>query len=496
MTDFLKKHTHFLLYFLIGCILTLPFLLKPHFDFDTYQLFHIGYDNYANIFMLSGRVITALFYYVFSILKVPYNFLAIVSVIGGNVFIALSCNTFEKMIKKLNPGKHLNDFLYIMTMTLLFFNFFMMEYFTFMESFIMCMAVYLFVLSIHAFLKNTCVGYARALCFAIAGMLCYQGAISIYIPLLAFLVYLQNQDKEFKTFIVDYLKKGIYAFLIYGICYITAFVIMKVYMANSGQVSLKDGTIDIFANLAEFRPMMSSAWKQLFGYFKPMYFYIALTLLILANAWKLISQKQYLPFIFFMFIICIFFLTPFIPNLFLPSNANYVSPRVMVAVPMVIGISILFYLCVYPKENHYLKYFIMTLLIIFNVINLLNYYTMMNDGLTKHEFDKEVVNEIYDRIHTYEIASGNTITKIAYAQDDSITYFYDLKTKNSFTYRLYAFPWAFEAAINGFSNKQDYQFEVLSDIEKNTLFGEYVNYSEFDDKQCIFDQDTLYLLLF
>lgn len=494
--NFIKKHRFFIIYFVVGCLLTLPFILKPHYDFDTYQLFDIGYARYASIFMLSGRVITASFYMLFSYFNVPYDILAVVSVIGGNFFLALSCAKFEKILLEIKLIDKKHALYYVLAIILLFYNFFMMEYFTFMESFIMCMAVYLFMLSIHSFLMDTLTGYKKALLYAILAMLCYQGAISIYIPILAFFVYLKNHDKEFKVLIKEFIIKGFYAVMIYGICYITAFVIMKGYMFISGQVSAKDGSIDIFANLSEFRPMMSAAWKQLFGYFKPVYFYITLLLMIGANAWKAFVHKRIIGFGFLIFIILICFLIPFVPNIFLPSNANYVSPRVMVAVPMAIGLSALFYLCEYPKKSTNLRAFMLVLLLIFNCLNALNFHTMMNNGNDKYYLDKAIVDEIYVRINSYEQTSGNTITKIAYAQEKPFKYFYDFNTRNSFTYRLYAFPWAFEAAINGFSNSRKYQFEELSDIEKSEIFGDNNNYSIINDEQFVFVNDTLYLLLF
>lgn len=491
------KHKEWIIYFFAGCILTYPFLIKVHLGGDAYSLLSSSYEGYATVFMRSARVITAMSYHLFSWIHLPYTVLAVASVFVANIFMALACVQFHRLVLTYKTIKRSDSIIFMLSIIFSFYNFFTMEYFGFMEAYAMCLGIYFVTLSMKFFLYGSKKGYLFSLVFVVLAAFCYQSLLSIYIALLAFLVYIKNDTIENKKKIMVFLKEGVTAFLFYGISYVLSFIIMKLYTAWTGLVSGKDGAIDIFSNLKNLDDLILDTGRELFRYFEPKYFYSVVIALFALNIIKAVYNRNLQSIIWLLLIcfLCVF--TAFIPNIFLPGSANYVAPRMLPSIPMVVGILCLFYLCAFQKDNGYIRDCAVALILCFTVINSLNYNWTLRNANGSYYQDRRHVEAIYDRIRQYESDTGEQITTIYYTKDDYVPYFYsEVEVRNSYTYRMYAYEWITGAAINGFWEGRKFEFVPMEEQDKERLFESPINYEEINDDEFVFEGNSLYLLLY
>lgn len=495
--NFIWVHKEWIVYFLIGCFLTCPFLIKVHFNGDAYSLLASGYEGYATVFMRSSRVITALTYHLFALLRLPYDVLAICSVFLANIFMASACNQFHKIICQIVKIKKTDIVIFVLSVILVFYNFFIMEYFGFIEAYALCLGVLLTILSIKYFLYETKKDYIISLILLILSSFCYQSVLSLFICLLAFLVFLKLDHLENRRKICEFIKKGFLAFAYYGGCYILSFVIMKAYSAVSGLISGKDGVIDIASNIYNLKNIVISSLQELFRFIDPIYFYPVVISLFLLNVIKAVYNKKYQSIIWLAMIVFLFFAVPFIPNLFLPEQANYVAPRMLPSLPAVVGILSIFYISAFQKESTYIRDCVVTLTLFFSVVNMANYNWTLRNANGKYYQDMRHVEAIYDQIENYEKNTGEHVTTIYYAKDDYVPYFYsEVSVRNSFTYRMYAYDWITGAAINAFWEGRSFEFLPMDETDKERLFKENVNYVDLNDDEFVFEGQDLYLLLY
>lgn len=472
-------------------------MIHPHYSLDTYCLAGNGYIEYAKIFIGAGRIIPAIGYMLFHICNVPYDFLTMLVTIIGDFFLALSCYRLEGILRINNKSDFLNRLICTLSIILIFYNFFSMEYFAFAESFAMCMGIYFMIESIGYFLYDTKRGYGLALIFSLLSIFCYQGGLSMYIPFLVLLVYLKYQTLETKALLIEFVKKGLIAIGIYGFSFVLSFLIMKTSVLFTGLESQKNGSIDLILNIQNLPHLIYESCRELFRYFRPLYFYFILCFIFILNGLKALYNKNVRVILVLAFIFLCCFLMPFAPNVFLPENVNYSAPRMAVAIPMTIGIGGIYYLLAYKKDVKILKILITMVLSFFFCVNYMNYHRTMNASNEKFARDKESIKEIYQRIEKYEKETGQLISKIYFAEDDSVSWFYTgISLRNGFTYRLYAVDWGMKCAVNSMLEDRTFEYLEMDDSTKKTIFGENVNYSEVQDEQFIFKYDTLYLLIY
>lgn len=498
---YLKKkifqYYDWIIYFIIGCFMTCPFLIKIHFDGDAYALLSSGYSGYATVFMRSGRVITALSYHLFDLIHLSYNVLAIASVFLANIFLASACTLFHRTTLRIKKIQRTDIVVFVCSTVLIFYNFFTMEFFGFIEAYSLCLGLLFAMLGVKQFLHGTRRGYFLSILFAIFASFCYQSVLSVYVLLLALLAFLKWKQKGKDKKIFEIIKEGILAYSIYAFCYIVSFAVMKGYTAWTGLVSGKDGAIDILSNIHSIRNVFMSAADGLFGYINPIYFYPVVVGLILVNILKALYNKEYESILWMFIIVLVGILTPFIPNLFLPDAANYVAPRMLPSFPAVIGVLGVFYLCNFERENTYIRDVLVMLILFFSIVNVCNYNWTLRNANGKYYQDMRHVNAIYDKIREYEDETGAYVDTIYYTKDDYVPYYYsEVALKNAYTYRMYAYDWITCAAINAFWEGRSFNIIPMEEEDKERMFGESVNYTDLNDEEFVFEGNTLYLLLY
>lgn len=169
---------------LILLILTLTtlfvgFLLPYNYPSDIYNIFELGYKEYANTwFLTSGRIICVLIFYIFNYFNIPINIAIFISKIFS-ILIATSCiyifyNIMIKIIKIDNKITKIGIFFLVL---LIFLNSSSYEFFYYIESSVMLLGLFLIVLAILINENNKTYKYIKIFICLLISINCYQSAI-------------------------------------------------------------------------------------------------------------------------------------------------------------------------------------------------------------------------------------------------------------------------------------------------------------------------------
>lgn len=483
-----NKIVFFLILF-IGLFITIPSII-PSFNVDAYCTIASNYTSSVKTFLKSGRIITAFFYYLASILKLPFSIFSIFSIISANVFLSLSVYKIFNHLKKYVKNDILKQYLLLIGSFLLFYNPLVIELLLFEEAFIMCLGIYLVVLSTLTFIKEK----SLLLSFILTTLacICYQGILCFYIPILFLLVileYIGDIKKEYK----DIIKKGITVILFYGFSLIISFLIVKFinhFIYTDGTAKL--GTINIIYNIKKMIELMFFSLKGLFGFVNRPIFYLCFILLFILTLLKNKKEEHYYSKVFYFLInifLCI--IMPFIPNLGMNSNMNYTAARMITSIGSIIGIVIIYsvlYFDITYKKN--IKKIFIGLILFYSVYNSYNYFYTSYVGLKRYEKDMNAILNIHEMINWYEKEYDQKVKTIKYMYNKKAESFYlEYHKKNSYNYRVYSIDWAMGCAVN--MNKEKYTFIKMNEEEIKKYSDELIK-----EEQIIFEEETLYLLLY
>ena len=182
---------------------------------------------------------------------------------------------------------------------------------------------------------------------------------------------------------------------------------------------------------------------------------------------------------------------PFVPNLGMNSAMNYTAARMIVSIGSIIGLTIIYATVYFDSISlKNTKKLLILLVTIYSVYNSFNFFYTSYVGLKRYENDMKSIQIIHEKIKEYEIQYGIKVKTIKY-DSKANNYYYEYGITNSYNYRVYATAWAMKCAIN--MGKDKYEYIEMTDEEKDTYFGD-IKYIE--DSQFIFENDTLYLMLY
>ena len=159
--------------------------IRTHFALDTYCVYAYDSTKLITNFLLSNRLISALAIWISNMLKIPFFINMKILTILGIIFLTISWFILYKFIIKINNKQ--TDILYNLLIAgisyIIIFNFCTVEYLVFWESAVMCLGILFTTISSCIF--NTDIKYKNFIVLFILflGSICYQGAITLFIPL-------------------------------------------------------------------------------------------------------------------------------------------------------------------------------------------------------------------------------------------------------------------------------------------------------------------------
>ena len=489
----MKKKDILLLFiiFSISIIITYP-AFPPSHALDSYCTMCNGYQETAIWFLRNGRVFAYLFYMFFNLIKLPYNSLGYLSVLVGNFILSYTILRLYKEMKNKNKFNKYYDYLILLTLFLLFYNPLYTSILLFDEAFIMDLGILFVVLSSIYLLRDSIKSYFISLFFLIMAVISYQG-IMVYYPIIVLILILFDKDKIND---IKYIFKKIFFVIInYGISYVGCYLLIKIVNKILKESTPKLGSFSFSSNINKiFNNLIPNSLKYLFGFVKVKYYYLLVICLIIISLIYIIKNNNKLSKILILImIICSSIFVPFIPNIFMAESSNYTDARMALTLGIIPVILILYLIFSFKIEK---KAFI--LISIFGIFTFfISAYSMHQDlkiDLKRYKNDMKYAVNIIGVINKYESENDIVVKNIYYAHDPDSVYYYSFGNPNGANIRVWAVDWAFECLLNASMNRK-YLVKKMNDSKKEELFKDK-EYDYFSNTQLVFEDDTLYLLIY
>lgn len=468
-----------------------------HYSSDTYVLYDLGYMAYPEkYFLLDGRLISAIVCYIAGILHIPIKAYIIGMDFIGIIFIGTAIYTISKIFEKLiKPKSQILKISITLASFILILNQFTLEYLLFPESAVMCFGLFLNVLAVKIMIENPKHKYLKIFILLFLAGISYQGLFNIF-PILAMTTYLVKEiteDKPYKEkekeFFIEMIKLAIIVMLALLIC--MGIIKIGTTMLNSKQdrrmhlisfeaVQLRGETV---------REYLNELWNECMAMLPKHTNTITLIIsfiLLLINRTKKEYIMQYILIIFIVFLICI------IP-MFLFNTG--VCGRTNVPLMMLWGTSLIILLAqasISPRNK------INNIIYIFTIISFIINSIFIMQNITEHiaanRVDENTGKTISYLMKKYEEETGKTITKFSFTYDrHPQQYAVGIKPMQSLTERKFACSWCIKEALNYYCNKNLKSIAMSMDIKEKFKDEDY---KEFTEEQLIFDEDTLYMIIY
>lgn len=478
-----NKKILFFLSFLVGTFITI-FSLIPSYNLDGYCALASGYENRAIIFVNGGRYFTALFYYLIGILGISEDFISVLTIILSNIVLSYGIILIYFRINKLIKLDTLKKIILFFAAYLICYNPFMAETFVFEERFIMTLS---FVLSIKAAdvmfeTKN----FIKSFIILFIATNMYQGMICIYLPYYFLLTVIDNSKLKIKDFIKENYKYIFKSCLVYAVSMLSSFLLLKlvlfVFDLNSGKI----GKLDLIYNIKYIFKLINTVFIRMFGFIKPVYFYVFNIILILMIIINIFFKKENKSLILYILLtIIIMILIPFIPNIVMNSDGNYTAARMTGSIACIPAFLIIYNLVINRKSTikNIILLFVSGFIVFIDSYNLLKYSYY---GLIRYNNDLERLNEIKEEIENYE-KNNVKIEQIVYYRSKNSLYFYP-GLGNGYNVRFYSVFWSFSCAISNYI-----EINNIKEMNNDEFNLNYSNYKFDDEIEYIFDNEIMYI---
>mgnify|MGYP004573637391 FL=1 len=468
-----------------------------HYSSDTYVLYDLGYMSYPEkYFLLDGRLISAIVCYIAGILHIPIKAYIIGMDFIGIIFIGTAIYTISKIFEKLiKPKSQILKISITLASFILILNQFTLEYLLFPESAVMCFGLFLNVLAVKIMIENPKHKYLKIFILLFLAGISYQGLFNIF-PILAMTTYLVKEiteDKPYrekeKEFFIEMIKLAIIVMLALLIC--MGIIKIGTTMLNSKQdrrmhlISFE--AVQLRGEIV--REYLNELWNECMAMLPKHTNTITLIIsfiLLLINRTKKEYIMQYILMIFIVFLICI------IP-MFLFNTG--VCGRTNVPLMMLWGTSLIILLAqasISPRNK------INNIIYIFTIISFIINSIFIMQNITEHiaanRVDENTGKTISYLMKKYEEETGKTITKFSFTYDrHPQQYAVGIKPMQSLTERKFACSWCIKEALDYYCNKNLKSIAMSMNVKEKFKNEDY---KEFTEEQLIFDEDTLYMIIY
>lgn len=471
--------------------------IKTHFALDTYCVYLYDSQELISHFLLSNRIVSALARWIFDVLRIPLLVnMKILSIIGI-LFLATAWFILYKFIIRIS-NKQNNIFYNILIIGISFiiiYNFCSVECLAFWESGIICFGILCTVIAACLFNSNIKYNKLITFIFVLLASICYQGAITLFIPLaLVFLAYKNKEiNKEnIKRIVVESIKVGI----IYIIVMVINLVATKIFSTVFNYEFRKIGALSIAEILHTIARLGTDMVIKTFGIL-PKFIYALIISIISVIILLYIFRKKKSKFYILEYIILIAscILIPILPMLATPIESQYMESRMAISFGASIGIALLFFILV--LEVYKFKcYKICSIIIICGMImlNSMYYIIASSEMIATNYLDRNIAQEINNEINKYETKTGIHIENIGLTFDKNITVNYDgQRWLGVINTRSMATEWAAIETIELYSGKYYNQVEVPTKYQEEFAQKDW-NY--FDKEQLFFEENNLYICMY
>ena len=480
----------FLILFSVSIIVTYPSFAVSH-GLDSYCTACNGYYGTALWFLQNGRIFSALAFVVFDFLNVPFDSLSFISSFLTDLFLSFTILKLYLYLDENAKFKNsLTKVIVLISLFLLFYNPFLIEFFEFDEGCIMMLGILLVTFGVYRISLGKLKNYVFGILFVVLGVSCYQ-AIACYLFILLLLLMISKKEINLKEL---FFKLGVGLFA-YGVSFLITLIIIKLNGLITGNITVKVGNMDIFSNLGYiFTSLLPNTFRYLFGFIDyKLYYGIVLVLIIIMIYIIFKNDNKVLNIILLTCGICFCALIPFIPNIFMSSSNNYTAARMCMTILCLPSFLVLMLLFRF-KLNITSQYFIGCTISIFLLLSVYLIHQNLMIDFKRYKEDVKYIKEINARIEQYQLNSNINIKKVYYAYDTDSAYYYSFGHNNGVNIRVMAVDWGFDCAFKVYSNG-DYNLLKMKDEDYEKYFKDK-DYHKINDDQFKFVDDTLYLLIY
>lgn len=467
--------------------------IKPHLALDTYCVYSYNTQELISHFLVSNRIFSALARWIFDILRIPFDINTEILVLAGILFLTIAWFVLFKFIVNLKKQEMniLNNILFAGISFIIIFNFCTIESLVFWESGVMCLGILCTVIAACVFNSNMKFKRIKAFVSLLIGSLCYQGAITIFIPLaLVLLAYKYRED--FKNICIETVKIG----LIYIIVMVINLIATKLFSNLFDNEFRKMAVLSITDLFNTIVKLSSDMIINTFG-IGTKYWYIlivvAISIIFFTCTIKKKKFKLYILKYVVLFLTCI--LIPILPMLVTPIESQYIETRMAMSFGSSIGILILFlFLVVEVKKYKIFNKLTTVIVFIMVILNAIYYIIASSEMLTTNYLDRNIAKTIIQEIDNYQNKTGIVIENVGLCFDKRPTNNYDgQRWLGVITTRSMGTDWTAKETIELYSGKQFDKIEVPNQYKEEFLQKDW---SFFDKEQLIFDNNNLYICLY
>lgn len=488
-----KYNIYILFGMLLFTLIICSNFIKAHFALDTYCVYAHDSNVQISHFLVSNRIFSALARWLSLVLDISFFTNMKILMISGMVFLAIAWFILYKfVIKMCNRERDIPFNILIGGITFsIIFNFCTVESLLFWESGVMCFGILCAVIASCVF--NSKIRHRLILTFFILyiGSSCYQGAITIFIPLSLVLLTYKNL-KEIKKIIIDTLKVGIIYFFVM-LLNLLATKIFSFILHNEFRETAMLSIPEMFETITRVSGYMAI---DTFG-IGPRYWYIfSLSLISIIFLIYIIKNKK-IDFSIVEYIVLILacILTPIIPLLATPVNKQYFETRMAMSFGSSLGIILLFmYMTIKMDKYKFLNLVTTIIIFVMLMLNAMYYIRASSENMATVYMDRNIAKTIIEEIYKYQDESGNKIENIGLTFDKSQTTYYNGQPQyNAINTRSMVINWAAIETIELYSGEHFNQIEVPDKYKK--IFEEK-DWNFFDKDQLVFENNNLYICLY
>lgn len=474
------------------CIICTNFI-KTHFALDTYCVYAHDANMQIKHFLVSNRIFSAFARWVSMVLDISFfKYMKLLN-LAGVVFLAVSWFVLYKfvvIIKKKQSDVFYNILIAGISFCIIY-NFCTVESLLFWESGIMCLGILCTIIASCVFNSN--IKYKKLISFLVLliGSTCYQGAITVYIPLTLILLAYKNKE-SIKDIFIESIKVG----FIYIFVMIINLLATKIF---SNIFNYEFRKMDVLSIPEMFNTVVRLGYDMLVKTFGigPKYWYIFTITIISVIFLICIFKKQKSKFHIFEYIVllasCI--IVPILPMLATPVENQYIETRMAMSFGSSIGILILFLVLVVEVDKYNILKGLTTMLISFMILlNAMYYIIAASENLATNYLDRNIAKTIIKEIYDYEKETNIKVKNIGVTFDKNPTNHYDgQRWLGAITTRSMGTEWAAIETIELYSGEHFNQLEVPNEYKEEFLQKDW---EFFDKEQLIFVENNLYICLY
>ena len=411
-------------------------LLIGHYSTDTYRLIEMGYGKYSIEYSLNdGRIFMYMIGQIADKINVNIDVYVVILTFIAIIISCICIMLMEKILKKYKNKEKIIIVSLISYVTIM--NFMYLENLYFTECIVMAVSIALYILA--ADFLNEGENIIKVFLLVLLGVFCYQGTINVFITFYLLFALLKNRKINKEIIKNMCIVLGI-SLISIGINMLQIKICGKIY----GLEQTRTGNIsEIGFNIIYIIENIDKILIQSSGLFPKYVFLIFLVSIISVVAiWdKMKNGKLSNVENILLLTICAIVSSVMINVV---SLSSFGLGRMVFSVGALIGIIYMYLYCMTDimEEKSIFKYIIISLLIIYTVINVGNTLNILISHKEANKLDKQEAVQANKFIDEYETESGSKVKYIAVSYDSNITWNYkEIKHKSLYTHRALMIWW-------------------------------------------------------